>query len=92
MMIERLCESVMRGVAASGVLKNAPEAELDRACELMKAEVRLFLFDISYADERAAILARSVSETTVVATIVLNVVEQILRLRNLGVVATGTSR
>lgn len=60
-----LCQAVMRGVAASGVV-----TDVDAACAVMRAEVKAFLFEAEYAAERAAVISRSVSESTVVASLV----------------------
>jgi hypothetical protein len=46
------CNQVMRAVVASGVVT---KANIDRAIEVMRAEVKALLFGDEYATQRAAV-------------------------------------
>ena len=72
--IQGIADTVMQGVVGSGVVthSNAP-----RACEVMRAEIKSLLTGDSYADERACILAGSVSERYVLARVIVECVAKI---------------
>lgn len=66
--VDALCQSVMRGVVAAGAV--TADSDLDRAVEIMRAEVKALLFGDEYADERDCIMRRSVSDATVLRSVV----------------------
>jgi hypothetical protein len=66
--IENICNSIMRAVVASDVLKNADDASLTRAVEIMRAEVKALLFGPEYADERALVLSSPMNIEAIVLT------------------------
>ena len=69
--IDTFCTELMRGVAASGVLHHD---NLDRAVQIIRDEAKAFFWGDDYADERAAIIDRSVSPSTVMASVVASCV------------------
>lgn len=73
-----ICNAVMRGVVAAGVVT---DANMTAAIAIMRAEVKALLFGPGYADERAAVLARSVNEAYVVASVVASCVLKIREAR-----------
>ena len=62
-----LCDAVMRSVAASGVVT---DANMDRAIEVMRAEVKALLVGVEYADERAAVAAGTIHPQVVLNSVV----------------------
>lgn len=72
--INRLADTVMRGVVATNVVT---EANLDQAVEVMRAECKALLLGEEYKQERAALLSHSVSEQTVLASVVASCVLKI---------------
>lgn len=68
-----IAQTVMRGVAATGAVT---EANIDRAIEVMWAEIKLLIGGEEYADERAGILNGTVSERTVLASVVASCVQK----------------
>lgn len=65
--VEALSMRVMRGVVATGAVS---ATNMDRAVEVMRAEIKALLTDPRYAAQRQAVMDRRVSEGTVVATVV----------------------
>lgn len=72
--ISPLCSAVMRAVVAADVVT---EAKMTAAVEIMRTEVKDFLFAERYADARATVMNRSLNERYVVSLIVAECVAKI---------------
>ncbi len=72
--IQQMCKAVMRGVVTSGVVN---ESNIDRAVEVMRAEIKSLLTGDEYASERSAVLAGTVHEGYVLASVVASCVTKI---------------
>jgi hypothetical protein len=78
--VDSLCNAVMHGVAGAYTNKAELSARAEAACEIMRDEVKAFIFDERYASERACVLAGSLSDRWVVAAIVANCIARIAKL------------
>lgn len=65
--IDTLAQAIMRGVVATNVVN---DGNIDVAVEVMRAECKALLLGEEYEQERAALLDRTVSEQTVLASVV----------------------
>lgn len=74
--IKSLCNAVMVGVANA---LRGRAVDYDRACSIMREEVKGFFYGAEYAEERVCILKRSVDERVVVASIIARCIERILK-------------
>lgn len=74
MEMQGLCDAVMRGVVASGVVT---EANIGRAVEVMRAEVKALLTGDEYANERAVVMAGTMPESVVLTSVVASCVLKI---------------
>lgn len=76
--IKVLCDSVMDAVAKSGVVnQKSTDAEVKRAVEIMRAEIRSFLSGHEYENERTCILAGTMSQEWVLASVVASCISKI---------------
>lgn len=76
--IAKIADAVMRGVVKSGVIVLDGSGEnIDRAIVVMREELKALLFSDGYEDERACLLVGTVSEATVVASVVLSCVNKL---------------
>lgn len=53
--VQATAEQLMRAVVNSGAIRSADQ-DADLACRIMREELKAFLFDAKYADERALTL------------------------------------
>lgn len=67
--VSALCNSVMHAVAAG--IRNAKRKprSIDQVVDVMREEVKAFIFDPKYHDERVCVLNRSVADGWIVAAI-----------------------
>ncbi|MGH2367598.1 MAG: hypothetical protein ACRDI2_05310 [Chloroflexota bacterium] len=77
--ITSLGETVMRGVVASGVVNADDPEAVGRAVEIIRSEVWALLAGPEYEDDRAAVLAHTVSEMTVVQSAIASCILKITR-------------
>lgn len=73
--ITALANTIMRGVIATDVI--ALGDDLTRPIEIMRAEIKEFVAGEKYADERACILAGTVHESAILASVIADCVLQI---------------
>lgn len=66
--------AVMRGVVASGVVT---DANMEKALEVMRAELKEFLVGETYADARACVLNKSLNERYVLGLVIAECVAKI---------------
>lgn len=77
--LDDVCQTVMRGVAASGVIR-ATRGEDDNvalATRVMREEIKAFLTEPRYHDQRQALVDSDSMSGIVLATLVLTCVERI---------------
>lgn len=73
--VDSLCNRVMVGVA--NMIKGR-NIDAGRACEIMREEIKAFFFGEQYADERDCIMRGSLSDQTIILSIITRCVERIL--------------
>jgi len=80
--LDLLCNTILRAVvnASRAKLTGMPDTGLKAASEIMKAEVKSFLFGDEYKNERECVLAGTVHQNTVVASVVASCVNKINKL------------
>lgn len=72
--VESFCESVARAVIATGVVT---EAKIATASAVLKAEIKAFMFEAEYANERALALQSRDGERLALASLVAGCVAKI---------------
>lgn len=70
--VSRLCDQVMRSVSRCGI--TADDAEI--ACKIMREEIKSFLFDDKYDDERKLVLTGN--QTLAVQSLTVECVRRIM--------------
>jgi hypothetical protein len=74
--VKPLCDAVMRGVVASGVLAGRDD-RVGPAVGIMRDEIKALLTADRYADARGAVLGRSIHDGYVLGLVVANCVSRI---------------
>lgn len=78
--VNSLCNTILRAVV--NVLGDRLNGkDLDKVSDVLKAETKDFLFGDGYKAERECVLAGTVSQSVVIASVVSACVEKILNLQ-----------
>ena len=77
--VASLCDTVMRAVVKAGAVRSFDQ-DGDLAIKIMREELKSFLFDAKYADERALVVERG-NQQLAVASLVAECVQRIIAER-----------
>jgi hypothetical protein len=68
--LSAFCEALMTAVANTVVTSGRKISDYGQASEVLKAEMKAFLFGAEYANERACVLAGTLNERYAIASLV----------------------
>lgn len=78
--VSSISQAVMRGVAGLFINAGIAPSDYAKATEIIRAEIKAFLFGDEYLDERICVLRRSLNEQVVIASVCLSAFNKIRAL------------
>lgn len=76
--VTALCQTVMHGVAATNILNPDDDAQMSRAVEVLRSEIKLFVMgEGGWADVRKGLVERTCDEKLAVAALIGECVKRI---------------